>query len=344
MSPTLEGFRAIFRRPSLVFAEIAWRWSFGVTFWALAIVSFFEYLDTLPISQSDLLLLRSRQPALVFRALQHTLSGSALRVVEGFVVFSLALVVGWVVLSAIGRAATLRALLGYFRANQTDGEEPDETHEDQPRLRSLLTLSIFRVAATLAAALGCIAAFILANLTTSEHHPEPALAAIVTFTVVMLVCVLWSGMNWYLSLAAVFVVAKAQDTFSALAAAVDLCRERTGSVFAAGTWFGLAHLSAFVIATTVVAVPLGLASVAPGRVVLLGVLLVTLAYFAVADFLYMARLAAYVAILELPEAPPRVAMPTLGVPPDSTQSPPATTPLIETIDRDELILSDVPQN
>src|SRR5579872_346841 len=337
MSPTLEGFRAIFRRPSLVFAEIAWRWSFGVAFWALAIVSFFEYLDTLPISQSDLLLLRSRQPALVSRALQHTLSGSALRAVEGFVVFSLALVVGWVVLSAIGRAATLRALLGYFRANQTGGEEPDETHEDQPRLRPLLTLSIFRVAATLAAALGCIAAVFLARLTMSE----PALAAIVTFTVVVLVGVLWSGMNWYLSLAAVFVVAKAQDTFSALAAAVDLCRERTGSVFAAGTWFGLAHLSAFVIATTVVAVPLGLASVAPGRVVLLGVLLVTLAYFAVADFLYMARLAAYIAILERPEAP-RVAMPTPGVPPHSTQSPPTTTPFIETIDRNELILSDVP--
>ena len=29
-SPTLEGFRILFRRPSLVMAEISWRWTFGL--------------------------------------------------------------------------------------------------------------------------------------------------------------------------------------------------------------------------------------------------------------------------------------------------------------------------
>ena len=41
----------------------------------------------------------------------------------------------------------------------------------------------------------------------------------------------------------------------------------------------------------------------PAGVVLGGVLLVTLLYFAVTDFLYMGRLAAYVAIVEMPELP-----------------------------------------
>ena len=62
-----------------------------------------------------------------------------------------------------------------------------------------------------------------------------------------------------------------------------------------------------------------------------GVLLVTLIYFAVADFLYVGRLAAYVAILELPE--PLV----------STEiAPPNRGSLDPAIDTSELILSDVP--
>jgi hypothetical protein len=58
---------------------------------------------------------------------------------------------------------------------------------------------------------------------------------------------------------------------------------------------------------------------------------VTLAYLAVADWLYTARIAGYVCIAQLPDATPIPA--TSG------------TPVIEpstTIDRDELILSDVP--
>ena len=43
VSPTLEGFRAAFRRPSLTFAEIAWRWSFGAAAVALFAFALLEY-------------------------------------------------------------------------------------------------------------------------------------------------------------------------------------------------------------------------------------------------------------------------------------------------------------
>jgi len=75
------------------------------------------------------------------------------------------------------------------------------------------------------------------------------------------------------------------------------------SVTAATTWFGLAHGLAFMAATSVVAVPLAFAGVLPAAVVLGGLLLVTLLYFAVADFLYIGRLSAYVSMMEVPEAP-----------------------------------------
>jgi hypothetical protein len=62
------------------------------------------------------------------------------------------------------------------------------------------------------------------------------------------------------------------------------------------------------------------------------VVLLTLAYLAVADWLYTVRLAGYVCIAEMPDV--------LLTPPPIIP-PPAPIPA-ETIDRDELILSDVP--
>ena len=126
---------------------------------------------------------------------------------------------------------------------------------------------------------------------------------------------------------------------SAISSAVALCRERTGPVAAVSTWTGLAHLTAFVGATTVVSMPLGFVAVVPWRLVVAAMILITLAYFALADWLFMARLAGYVCIAEMPEALP-VTIPALPAhtSPSGSQEPPVES----TIDRDDLILSDDP--
>jgi hypothetical protein len=131
-----------------------------------------------------------------------------------------------------------------------------------------------------------------------------------------------------------FAVREGSDAVSAIASATAFCRERTGPVFAVTTWMGLAHVVAFVGATTVASIPLGFAGVVPWRLVLAADILLTVAYFAVVDWLYMARLAGYVFIVEAPQA---LLAPSLPVPPTRP-----TTPLQTTIDRNELILSDVP--
>jgi hypothetical protein len=156
------------------------------------------------------------------------------------------------------------------------------------------------------------------------------------FPLAGLIFLAWSTLNWVLSLAGVFAVRDGdthRDALSVISAAVSFCRERSGAVFAVSTWTGLAHLTLFVVATTVVSVPLSLAHIVPPRAVVAAVVLITVAYFAVADWLYMARLAGYVCIAEMPQelfAP--IAPAPLPVPP----LPPAT------IDRDEPILSDMP--
>ncbi len=334
-SPTLEGFRAILRRPSFGLAEIAWRWSFGLAAGLLLVFSFLEYLDTLPVTRGSLFLLRTRQPVLISRALAHIFRGSGLRVVTASIVLALGFAVIWIAIASLGRAITVRALIDYFREGSFAGEgaratQPAQTlfwqGSEQPgQLRSLIGLNFFRVGGTLAAAVGCLGASLLAAAASPARDPSPGSAVLIFLMLVMFVCLAWGVLNWFLSLAAVFVLENGRDTFSAVAAAVDLCRDRTGSVLAAGTWFGLAHLVAFFIASSVVAFPLAFAGVLPAGVVLGGVLLVTLLYFAVVDFLYIGRLAAFVAILELPEAP------LAAVP----QFPPQTR-----VDPDELILSD----
>ncbi len=73
-------------------------------------------------------------------------------------------------------------------------------------------------------------------------------------------------------------------------------------MIAASTWFGIAHSAAFVIASSVVAFPLAFAGLLPGAMVLGGVIFLTLVYLAIADFLYVGRLAAYVFLIEFPES------------------------------------------
>jgi hypothetical protein len=338
-SPTLEGFRAIFRHPSFGLAEIAWRWSFGTATSLLIVFSFFEYLDTLPVSNGDLLLLRTSQPVLISRAVLHIFRGSTFRAVEAAIVLVLTLGVAWVVVASLARAATIKALLTYFHESEISTLE--HKREGNWHLRSLFALNLFRFGTTLAAAVGFLAAVLLGGAVSRPTDPSPGSALLIFLTVTMLVWFAWSTLNWFLSLAAIFVVAEGKDTFGAIAAAVDLCRTRAGSVFAAGTWFGLAHLMAFVVATSIVAFPLGFAAILPTGVVLGGVLLVSLIYFAITDFLYVGRLAAYVAIVEMPESSVSAAT----VPPLSTHGSPYFEPSIQSspaVDPSELILSDVP--
>jgi hypothetical protein len=138
-------------------------------------------------------------------------------------------------------------------------------------------------------------------------------------------------MNWFLSLAALFVVRDGRDTFGAMGAAVGFCRDRMGAVLAVSTWFGLAHGVAMVVAYSALAFPMAFAGLLPGSVVLGGMLVIGLLYFAVVDLLYLGRLAAYVYIVESPEIKAQPEM-----------LPPSPGPPQQSVDRSELILSDVP--
>jgi hypothetical protein len=254
--------------------------------------------------------------------------------VEALIALFVTLAVGWVIVASLARAATLKALLAHFRdANSSRSSEA----ASRWRLRSLVGLNFFRVAVTVAAATACLAPFAISNAISRPTPPAPGLVFLILTGTLILVGVAWSVVNWFLSLAAVFVITDSHDTFGAMSAAADLCRARPGAVFAVGTWFGLAHIGGFAIASWVAVLPLGAVGLLPLGVIAIGVALVTLLYFAFADFLYMGRLAAYVAIFQLPEPPAPVE--TI---PASPQPPALSIQPFAGVDPDELILSDLP--
>jgi hypothetical protein len=335
VSPTLEGFRAAFRRPCLTFAEIVWRWTVGAVAWALFFFSFIEYLDTLPVTHGDATLLWTRQPLLVGRAIAHILRGSLSRAVMAALFALIALSLLWIVAATIGRAATIRALLEYFRRDVAGNVSAERYDAPKPRpFRSLIGLNFLRAALALAEILALMGAAILAGFASPDANPRPGLVFILFLPLAGLICVAGWALNWWLSLAGIFAVRDGEDALGALFAAVAFCRERCGPVFAVSTWTGLAHIAAFSSATTAVSLPLGLIHFVPSRLVVASVILVTLAYFAVADWLYMARLAGYVCIAEMPDA----SLAPLPLP----QTPLSGDVALETaIDRDEPILSDV---
>jgi hypothetical protein len=348
ISPTTEGFRAAFRRPSLTLAEVAWRWTAGGTAAALFVFGLFEYLDTLPVTNGELLFLRTRHPYLVGEAIAHILRGSLDRVVISGLLAALLLAVLWVVAASVGRIATVRGLLDYFRRDvarnvsaggvSNDGERDVASNVSTSGglLTALLRLNFLRAVVAVAALVGFVGASILAGFASPDANPRPGVAFLLFLPLAALICWVWWALNWTLSLAGMFAVRDDEDAVGAISAAVAFCRERTGPVFAVSTWTGLAHLVALVGATTVVSMPLGFAGVVPWRLVVAVMILVTVAYFALADWLYMARLAGYVCIAETPQA----LLSPAPVPP-SPQPKPAP-PVETTIDRDEPILSDLP--
>ncbi|MGA9511370.1 MAG: hypothetical protein WBV55_22300 [Candidatus Sulfotelmatobacter sp.] len=335
-SPTIEGFRTVFRQPSLTFAEISWHWTLGATAAVLACFYCVEYLDTLPVTSADVTLLSTRQPALVERAIAHILSGSLNRAMLAALLVALSLCLLWIIAASVGRLATVRALLDYFRsdvtyfpANMAGGQKP------RP-VPALISLYFLRVVLLLAVILALGSAAIVVSFASTSANPRPGLGIILFLPAAGFICMVGWMLNWWLMLAGIFAVRDGEDALASVSAAVTFSREHLGAVFAVSTWTGLAHLVAFSIAMSVVAFPIALAQVVPARLVIAGIALVTLAYFAVADWLYMARLAGYVYIAERPAA--------LAA---TTPLPPATlggnvTQVEPSIDRTESILSDLP--
>jgi hypothetical protein len=314
----------MFQRPSVGIAEVVWRWSFGAVFCLLLLLCFAQYLRSLPVSKAQMFLIGSGQVMLAVKALQQILAGSSLRLIRAFFVLAVSAATGWVILASIGRAVTLRGLL-------IDRDLP----AGKITFRSMLGLSILRALGFIGA--GVLSVGVFAILVNSQRSDSSAGAAIfLCLALVTIIWLVWSAWNWFFSVAAVFVAKEGCETFSAVGRVAGLCADRTGAVFVAGFWFALARIAAIYIASMfcilfVAVAPLGSAAM------LAAVIASALAYFLIADFLYIGRLAAYLSVADWPLG--SLAAQAAG-PLDLGTVDSSGTSQAAAVDRDELILSD----
>jgi hypothetical protein len=341
LSPTVDGFRAAFRRPAVSFAEVLWRWCVGATAILLFLFGAFQYLSSLPVTSAEILFLRTKQPILVAKAIAHIFRGNWNRGVAAALLAALALMLLWMLAASFGRMATVGGLLDCFRGELSRADSGGNDNQPSATVfRSLFRLSFLRIVVALGAVSGIVAAAVLAGFALPDSEPNPGAAFLIFLFVAAPACFACWMLNWFLSLAAVFAVRNCDDALVAISAAVALCRERASAVFAVSFWTALLHLAVFILATSVVFLPLALVGTIPWRVVVLAMALITLVYFAVVDWIYIARLAGYVSIAEMPDTLPTPQKldptPRRGIPAAPIPSP-ATA-----VDRDELILSDLP--
>lgn len=266
------------RQPVLVLAEITWRWCFAAAAVLLAAVSVLEYLNSIPVSWREQMLAESGEPLLVLAAVAHALRGSAIRLVAGVIVAGTAATVLWMLCAAVGRLTTLKALL---------------PEENGGGFGSLFGFNFLRAGLFLAAVLAASGALILAGFAGPSKDAAPSL--VLAAVLISCIWLVWALLNWLLSVAAIFVVRDRLDTFGAIGAAVNLVRSAFGDVVLTSLPFLLLHYVALgaAIASVVLIVDL-MTRFSPAAGWALPAIAVC--YFAYADFLYITRLATYVAL------------------------------------------------
>jgi hypothetical protein len=323
-SPIAAGFRLTLRRPVLALAEIAWRWSFAAAAWVLGAMFLFEYLDSLRVTRLDRLLLASNQPVFISRALHRIFEGSGLRMTEAGIVLFVGLALAWIAAASLGRVAILDSLVEEFPIAPA--------RPGRAAWASVGALNALRFVLTLAALVAGAGSALLASSVWASTNLRSADSTRLFGLLVFAVAVSWMALNWLLSVAAIFPVENESPAFSGITSVLRLFERRTGPVVVIGFVFGALHLALFLAATAIgISILVAARLLGAGVAIFLGLVLLA-AYSAVADFLYVSRLAAYVWLLRQED------IATAEESPTDRSGPPTRS----RIDPDELILSDLP--
>jgi len=279
-NPITQGLRAVTRDPAIFLVEILWRWSFAVLACMLVAGVGMMLLGPLHVGKAWDTAWSSRDPQRIgqFLVVIVLLLGTKLIIVAIAVPLAIALL--WSILSALGRFVTVK------------------------RLRSGLTSLRFRTVFALQLLRGLVSWFALillfattlgeALIATRGTQPDLVLYYLMVMPSVVLIGASWLILNWYLSLAAIF-GREGQSVRGAFRQARQTVRQQRSDFAGTGFVFLLFRTIILLIALAICGLTSGMAGTAPQSYFVL-LMVVSLAYFAVADFFYMARMAAYLAL------------------------------------------------
>ncbi|MBV9609562.1 MAG: hypothetical protein JO187_08390 [Acidobacteria bacterium] len=328
-SPIREGFSSLGRDSAVVLAEVAWRWAFGAAAIALSGAALLVYLNSLTVSSAELWGLRSRTPWLVVDAVVRILRGSGPRFLLTALLVTFGLSVTWIVVASLGRAATLARLCSDVRnpavaselaVATSQSEFPVRPHE----FRRLVVLHFIRAVFFYATMIAYIGAAIVADR-AARSGTEPSLGVylVIFFLLAIVISFARSRVVWLASVAVIYVVAQGHSVVCALQRAAGLYTRRPGQITRINTIIGLMHFVIFMVASFMSVSAFVLFGEVPAGVVIVAIALIALLYFASADFLHIARMAAYVSLIEGEDSTlaPHPSVPDPARPADATAPP-----------------------
>lgn len=289
MRSVRAGFRAVLRQPALFFAEITWRWAFGAAAWALVFLSVHSFLSTITVSEAEAQLARTWQPFMVADVVVRILAANWAVALRAAVLLTLGTALLWVVAASLGRALTLQGLCG--------------TALRPLRPASLFTLHLFRALLSLAALIAWFGGLMLVGVFVPNPQENPGMVFLAGFGILFLIGLCWSVANWFLALAPIYIVRDARGALTSISDSFALYHARTASYLSIASWFGFFRFLGVVLALLLSLIPLGMVGRASPAAITATAIVIALAYFAFADFLYVARLAAFVTLAELPSIP-----------------------------------------
>jgi hypothetical protein len=288
LNPVTQGFRIAWRKPSLWVWEILWRWAFGLAALGLLLYAYRALSGSISVTETDALAWRNRDVMTLANSLAPII------VDNGSLLLSLALrllpaiTVLWLVLSSVGRYATLSSL-AESRAEVGFGAII--------WLQAARVISIWLGTFVLIATIG-----VEGQIATGGAKPDFALYYIMVLPSLLVIAIVWSIVNWYLALAPVCLCAGANSAWRALRMALVLGRSHRPEFASASFLSMLLRVAGIMIAFVICVATSGWMGPAPQAYTTL-VVVVTLAYFAFADFLFAARQASFV---EIAIRPPQV--------------------------------------
>ncbi len=309
-TPTRDGWRAITQAPLLILCEISWRWTFGIALWAVIAYIAFSSLGQVQITDTEIKLLRALDPYASSYVLLRVMNAIVPVVLRVFVYTLPALIVLWIAAATFGRAATLKALLGE-RARKV-------------RWSALVGVNLLRVLVVFAAVLAFVGTSILIGR-MFRGEPELLGAAILLgLGVNLLILSAWSLLNWFLTLAPIFVLRDGAGTFGALGSSLDLFRAHSGAYMGAAVGLALVRLALITVVSVLSVIPLGMIGTSPMMAAIVVGITLALIYWALTDAVQIWRIAAYVSLANYePEIPVPVVQPVpLPVVPQCPAEPP----------------------
>src|SRR5438270_2386681 len=280
-NPITQGLRAVTRDPAIFLVEILWRWSFAILACLLVAGVGLVLLGPLHVGPVWDNAWRSRDPQRMGQVVLGVVLILGVKVIMTAVIaVPLTIALLWGILSALGRFVTVKRL----RAGLTS-----------LRFRSILTLQLLRgLVGWLSLVLLFAATFGEALIASRGPKPDLLLYYLMVMPSVVVIGALWLTFNWYFSLAAIF-GREGQSFGGALRQARQTIRQQRSDFAGTGFVFLLLRLVILLIATAICGLTSGMVGSSPQSYFTL-LIIVSLAYFAVADFLYMARMAAYLAL------------------------------------------------